>query len=309
LRDADGLDRVASVILNAYFSPSPGQRVMVLTGQGKRALAERLWSRLARRGARPELVVVTEDAPALPEACLDAFGCSRTGLIILASPRMWFELGLSELLVACQPLFFDEMMPLDSLVRIYSCDPAEDRRYLSDLLARLQDHARVRVTSPGGTDLTFVSRKWTIHGRELLTSPLEESVEGTVVADASVYLGKVSSPIILTVKKGRLTELSCADPDDSVFCMYRDEVLGRLQLYPTDGQLAEVGLGGSAGAIVSGCIMEDESVRGTCHVCFGDNSRYGGANYSLWHGGTAVISHVQVEQHPASATSSLLETA
>jgi hypothetical protein len=30
-------------------------------------------------------------------------------------------------------------------------------------------------------------------------------------------------------------------------------------------------------------------MRGTCHFCFGDNVRYGGANPSVWHGGTVVI--------------------
>jgi len=29
--------------------------------------------------------------------------------------------------------------------------------------------------------------------------------------------------------------------------------------------------------------------RGTGHFCFGDNSRYGGANASDWHGGTVVV--------------------
>lgn len=60
-------------------------------------------------------------------------------------------------------------------------------------------------------------------------------------------------------------------------------------------QLAEVGIGGCEGARLSGIIMEDEAVRGTCHFCFGDNSRYDGANASDWHGGTVVVARPRLE--------------
>ena len=53
--------------------------------------------------------------------------------------------------------------------------------------------------------------------------------------------------------------------------------------------MAELGLGANAGARLSGIIMEDEAVRDTCHICFGDNTRYGGRNASAWHGGTLVV--------------------
>jgi len=260
---------------------------------------------LVERGCRPELVIVDQGAEALPRACLEIFDCPTTGLIALTSFRMWSELGLSGRLlhengptlnVACRPVFFDEVMPLDSLLRVYSSDPEDDKRYLADLHRRLREGVPTRVTAPGGTDLTFIPREWSVRGRELLTSPVEETVYGTIIADASVYLGRVRRPITLTVERGRLTGIACPDSDDPVFRTYRQEMVYRFHLSPLDRQLAEVGFGGNGGARLSGCIMEDESVRGTGHFCFGDNTRYGGVNRSTWHGGTVVVGGVQVRQ-------------
>lgn len=245
----------------------------------------------------------------LPRACLELFDSPTVGLILLSSVHMWSELGLSSrvlhdkdgpvLNVACRPVFFDEVMPLESLVRIYSSDLEDDRRYLADIQKTLRDFTPTRLTAPGGTDIVFTCRDWGFHGRELLTSPFEETVHGTIVADASVYLGRVTRPITLTIERGRVTNIRCPDPSDPVFRLfrlYRQEMDDRFRLTPADCQLAEVGLGGNGGARLSGHIMEDESVRGTCHFCFGDNCRYGGTNYSTWHGGTVVVGGVQITQ-------------
>lgn len=63
----------------------------------------------------------------------------------------------------------------------------------------------------------------------------------------------------------------------------------RLAANPIDVCLAELGIGLNPCARLTGVIMEDETVRGTAHFCFGDNSRFGGANRSGFHGGTVVI--------------------
>jgi len=301
----DILGQVATVILDSHFRPRAGQRVLVLSGEDKLDLGERLRKGLVERGSRPELVIVDQAAEALPRVCLESFDCPTIGLIVLTSLRMWSELGLSSrflyddgptLSVACQPVFFDEVLPLDSLLRIYSSDPEDDERYLTNLKSRLQGGAPARVTAQGGTDLTFIPQQWSLRGRELLTSPVEATVDGKIVADASVYLGSVRRPITLTVERGRLTDIACPDLGDPVFRAYREEMVDRFHLSPANRQLAEVGFGGNGGARLSGCIMEDESVRGTCHFCFGDNTRYGGTNRSAWHGGTVVVGGVQVRQ-------------
>ena len=252
----DILGQVATVILDSHFRPRAGQRVLVLSGEDKLDLGERLRKGLVERGSRPELVIVDQAAEALPRVCLESFDCPTIGLMVLTSFKMWFELGLSSrflyedgptLNVACRPVFFDEVLPLDSLLRIYSSDPEDDERYLTNLKNRLQGGVPTRVTAPGGTDLAFIPRQWSLRGRELLASPVEATVDGTIVADASVHLGSVRSPITLTVERGRLTDIACSDLDDPVFRAYREEMVDRFHLSRTDRQLAEVGFGGNGG--------------------------------------------------------------
>ena len=75
---------------------------------------------------------------------------------------MWSDLGLHglfrhdggpRLAVACHPVFFDEVMPLDSVLRVYSSNPAEDRAYLENLRRQMSRHAApgsiTHITAPG----------------------------------------------------------------------------------------------------------------------------------------------------------------
>lgn len=296
------LTDAAGSILTHFFSVQSGRRVAILFDAQKVELAEALWSELIARGSHPEMVEIVSPLSELPPETSALLRSSAHGLIVLSSHRMWSELGLHQLFrheggpklaVACKPVFFDEVMPLDSVLRVYSSNPDEDRAYLETLRRQMSalsaSASTTRITAPGGTDISFVPRAWTLEGRELLTSPVEESVNGIVVADVSVYLGKVSAPVTLAVEGGRLTEIGCGNSADLIFQLYRSEMLGRREVDPRNAQLAEVAFGGNAKAEVSGCIMEDESVRDTCHFCFGDNSRYGGPNRVAWHGGTVVV--------------------
>ena len=136
----DILGQVTTIILDSHFRPRAGQGVLVLSGEEKLDLGEA--------------------AEALPPMCLESFDCPTIGLIVLTSFKMWFELRLSSrflyedgptLSVACQPVFFDEVLPLDSLLRIYSSDPEDDERYLTNLKSRLQGGVPARVTGSGAS--------------------------------------------------------------------------------------------------------------------------------------------------------------
>ena len=74
-------------------------------------------------------------------------------------------------------------------------------------MRRLPDGARLRVTAPGGTDLGLTARTWLAHPWELLTAPIEESIEGRIVADARVFFSRVRAPITMEIARGRITRL------------------------------------------------------------------------------------------------------
>ena len=104
--------------------------------------------------------------------------------------------------------------------------------------------------------------------------------------------------IELTIVGGRIQRITCVVKDDPVYRAFAEQMSEALSEADQNWQLAEVGFGGNSLATISGCIMEDEAVRGTCHFCFGDNVRYGGVNHSSWHGGTVVVRQPKIEELP-----------
>jgi leucyl aminopeptidase (aminopeptidase T) len=294
------IQQAVANILDYHLRAPAGQRVTIVYPQEKADLAEALARGLSERGAHPRLLFVPDDAPNLPPAVREAFADANIGLIVLLSHAMWSRQGLARyflmrdgqpsLDVRPSPLFVDTVIARESFLRIYASDPQEDRAYLESLRQTLPESTTVRVTAPGGTDLTFRSRDWQLCGlTEVLTAPAEGSAEGVIVADLSVFYGLVSSPIELQLEGGRLVSMRCPDPTDRLFRMYVEEMERRFDEGEANRRLAEAGVGGNGGARPSGVLMEDEAVRGTCHFCFGDNTRYGGTNASDWHGGTVVV--------------------
>jgi leucyl aminopeptidase (aminopeptidase T) len=273
-----------------------GRVIVVLHAAEKTDLAAALADVLARRGARPQLRLV-EDAATLGTLLPALLSDVSLGMVVLAAHALlpalapWLETSAGEprLRGQCSPRWWDLVTPTPSLLRLYTADPADTRGYLGALQRRLPDGASLRVTAPGGTDLRLTARTWLAHPWELLTAPIEESVEGCIVADASVFFSRVRAPITVEIARGRIARLACADAEDATFRQYVRWMDEAHQQDAANAQLAELGIGGNGKAELSGIIMEDEAVRGTCHFCFGDNAPYSGRNPSVWHGGTLVV--------------------
>ena len=296
------LQQAAENIAWHYFQPPQGKPVVIACDAEKLELGHVLAAVLESAG-NPVILPVLDAEPArLRQALERLLEDESIALAVLASHTMWADLGLSERFMLrdrqpslqgeATPLFFDAVTPLDSLVRLYGADPQAIQSFLQGLQRNLQDAAETRLTTPAGTDLTFRSRTWQPWGWELMTCPLEESVNGLVVADAGVFFGQVSQPIELEIENGRLASMRCPDREEAVFRQYRQWMMEALELNPANAQVAEIGLGANPGAQISEVVMESEAVQGTLHVCFGDNTIFagmGGQNETGWHGGTVIL--------------------
>jgi leucyl aminopeptidase (aminopeptidase T) len=101
-------------------------------------------------------------------------------------------------------------------------------------------------------------------------APVEGTASGQIVVDGSVAgIGKIDSPLLLTVEKGRLVEAEGAEGavGKELLAMLGEE----------DGrQLGEFGVGTNDKARITGIVLEDEKVYGTIHVAFGSNLTFGG---------------------------------
>lgn len=147
----------------------------------------------------------------------------------------------------------------------------------------------IRYITPGGTDLraSIAGREgYWISGvadkpgmllalptTEVYIAPVEDTVEGTIVVDASCSggIGLVDEPVIMKVKKGKITEISGKTA--------ASELKNKLESINDEKafQIAEFGLGLNPECRVIGT-TEDEGRYGTCHIGIGSNIGFGGKN-------------------------------
>jgi leucyl aminopeptidase (aminopeptidase T) len=144
----------------------------------------------------------------------------------------------------------------------------------------------VRILTDAGTDLSFKTGGrpakaddgrlifkgafGNLPAGEAYLAPLEGTAEGRIVIDGSFPLaGLCKPPLEVRVKRGKVIEVGehpCRAELEQLFKKYGSPARN----------IAEFGVGTLDTAIVSGNTLEDEKVRGTCHIAFGDNASMGG---------------------------------
>lgn len=146
----------------------------------------------------------------------------------------------------------------------------------------------IRLTSPGGTDLTMeiTGRRGnalycivepgqfsTVPTVEANVSPVEGTANGKIVVDASIpYLGigVIYEPITVEVKDGFITHIEGGR---------QAEVLKKdlaSQNDPNAYNIAEIGTGLNPKCRMCGLMLEDEGVVSTCHIGIGTSITLGG---------------------------------
>ncbi|MBM4394885.1 MAG: universal stress protein [Deltaproteobacteria bacterium] len=156
-----------------------------------------------------------------------------------------------------------------------------------ELIRRFEGAARIRVTAPGGTDLTLgvedrpfqtdadiPDGRWgNLPAGEVWCAPVEDAADGVLVCDGSVGdLGQVPAPLRIVVEKGRILDVQCADPG------FLDRVKQVLSVDDSARVIGELGMGLNPGARLTGNLLEDEKAARTAHVAFGNNEDMGGGH-------------------------------
>lgn len=169
-------------------------------------------------------------------------------------------------------------------------DYRELQKRANRFLASLRNASYLRISAPGGTDLTLY-----IEGRSFVTdvfvgpgtygnlpcgeiwcAPIETLGEGTLVCDGAVGdMGSPPSPLTLRLAQGRITSAECADSD------YLERVRKLLDVDADASVLGEFGIGINPMARVTDNLLEAEKAFRTSHVAFGNNQDLpGGHNRS-----------------------------
>jgi leucyl aminopeptidase (aminopeptidase T) len=173
----------------------------------------------------------------------------------------------------------------DMLTRLMTSDLSEVRRRGWALSGFLNAGAEARITCRHGSDLRLglENRLSIVDAGELgsrgafgnlpcgeaFIAPIEGTAEGTLVVDGSIAeVGLLDTPTSLTIRAGHLTETTGSDGAALM------ELLGA---HGEDGfNVAELGIGTNEEALLTGNVLEDEKILGTCHVAFGASAAIGG---------------------------------
>lgn len=274
-------------MINDCMGVREGEEVLVIANPATLGLGERLRGEAGRAGADGVLALMAERsshsaepprAVAVAMASADVvLAPTVQSLSHTAARREATEAGVR---IATLPGVDEE-----TLARVMSADMAGLRRRGAAIAELLTGAAEARITCPHGSDLRLG-----LEGREGIPdagdltapgafgnlpcgegfiAPVEGTAEGTLVVDGTIAaIGRVAEPTRLTVEAGNLTGADGADGA---------RLMELLSAHGPDGtNVAELGIGTNEKAELTGNLIEDEKLLGTCHVAFGASAAIGG---------------------------------
>lgn len=181
----------------------------------------------------------------------------------------------------------------DIFERLMSADYQQMQEKAQNLLKQINPASNCRITTPAGTDL-YIELEYdfepddgnlkhpgafgNLPAGEVMGAP--SNSHGIVVIE---HMGEIiTEPTKIEIKNNRILRIE----DNSSGKKLQDllEAAASKDHNRNAFHVAELGIGLNSKAQISGNILEDEKVKGTCHIAFGDNSSYpGGTNVSSIH--------------------------
>lgn len=175
----------------------------------------------------------------------------------------------------------------DMMERCIVLDYEKLKKLTKKVSEKLDKANKARITTKKGTDITM-----SLKGRKCIFAygvldkkinfdnlpsgeaglgPVEGSSNGVIICDASIGgIGKVDKPVKIIVKDGFAVKITGGKAAKKFY-----DVLKDVKDKNAFGA-AELGIGTNWKARITGKVLEDEKVLGTCHIAFGNNKSYGG---------------------------------
>lgn len=187
---------------------------------------------------------------------------------------------------ASMPLFDPSM--LDGAMK---ADWKEVHKRSEEIKKFLDRVKKIRIQTPNGTNITFKKGNRKVHvdsgiltrkgsfgnlpAGEVFLAPIQNTAEGTLVVEWAPTR-KLESPLIMRVKKGKVTSIEGTEP-------YKEELEKKLNEREENKNIAELGIGTNDKASKPDNILESEKILGTVHIALGDNSSFGGKVRTPFH--------------------------
>lgn len=281
------IDRAVATVIEDCMAVKNDEQVLVVCNPSTLGLGERLRGAAGRAGADAMLAMMAERATHGTEPPAAIAAAMKAADVVLC-PTIQSLSHTAARREACEAGARIGTLPHvteDILGRVMLADMDELKRRGQAVAEILTEADGVRITCPNGSDLrlslkgrTAISDDGDLSDEgafgnlpcgEGFISPLHTEGEGTLVVDGTMgSLGLPPEPTAFTVEEGALQDAT-------------GEHGGRfLELLRGAGEggtfLAELGIGTNECATLTGNLIEDEKILGTCHVAFGASAGIGG---------------------------------
>jgi leucyl aminopeptidase (aminopeptidase T) len=282
---ASDLDRAVRAVVRDCLAVKEGEEALVVCNPATQRVGERLREEAADAGADAVLTVISERASHAAEPPATVAGAMAAADVLLA-PTVQSLSHTAARKRASENGARTATLPgvtEDMLARVMSADMEGLRRKGHAVAEALDRASEAHITDPNGTDLRL-----DLSGREAIPDAGELTERGAfgnlpcgegfispaggngilVIDGAMAGIGLVDDPVELVIEGGHLT--SARGGQGMAFMELLTE-------HGEDGTaIAELGVGTNERAKLTGEILEDEKILGTCHIAFGASAGIGG---------------------------------
>jgi aminopeptidase len=272
------------------------ESMLILTDEGKRKIGEAFYFGAREVCDEAGLIVIRarkinrEEPPSFVAEAM-----KKADVVVMATTTSFthttsrIEASKAGARIASMPGITEELIRMD-----YPVDYRKVDVFSRKMLKKFVGVEKVRVTTKLGTDISFSIRgrifrgsheglflKKGVYGNlpagEIYVAPIEGTANGRIVVDASMAgIGKLREPIAIEVKKGLAVSISGGKQAAELGEMV--SALGK-----TARNIAEFGIGTNPHMKITGEVLGDEKVLGTCHFALGDNLGFGGKTKAKCH--------------------------
>ncbi len=283
--------RGARTIVETCAGVKPGESVLVITDTNMVKIAEVLAMAVRERDAEPILVIMIprRGHGEEPPACIAEAMKKADVVLTPVSTSITHTRAVKEAAAAGSRAIALTAFTEDLLIRGgIQADFKRLKPICLKAARRFGEAKFVKLTTPGGTSLAM--RKEGRRGNALYCivepgefspvpnveanfSPLEETAEGIIVADASIpYLGigLLKEPVKCHVEKGFIVKIEGGTQAD----ILKRDLQERKD--PNGYNIAELGVGLNPESRMTGIMLDDEGVWGSVHIGIGSNITLGG---------------------------------
>jgi len=285
----DNLEKSSRIVFDQCFKLKKSETVLILYSNDKAILANNFLEAAKRLASSVDLFQIDEpvESGSEPSQMSAEKMLHYDAIAILTEKSLTHTEAVKNACkngarVASMPGLTEEMM-----LRTLPVNYDEMKNFTVKITSILSKAATVRITSQKGTDLSFSTKTRkangdfgdlsfkgalaNLPGGESFIAPLEGTANGIYIIDGSQsgIPGILKGTLKFEVKDGFVIKIS---GNSSTVLNSILEKFNSKNAY----NIAEFGIGTNPNAILTGKVLEDEKVKGTCHIALGNNSGFGG---------------------------------